>query len=149
MTARIPLSAFVVSCALIGAAYALAFLPGGAPPWAAWGLALGSAGALASVMAIGATRGGWLRPAALLASGLTFLVVSGAFACALLLPAREGAGATLLLGLPLRTSIVLYGIGLAPLLFLPLLYAWSFDRDTLNDDDLAQVRRVTRDGDAS
>lgn len=145
MTARLPLALLVLSCVLIAGAYAVAFFPGGAPPWAAWGLALGSAGALSSMMALGATRGGRVRPVALAASVLTFLVVAGAFACALLLPAREGANAPLLLGLPVRTAIVLYGVGLVPLVFLPLAYAASFDRDTLNDADLQRVRDAARE----
>jgi hypothetical protein len=145
MTARLPLAALVLSCAAIGGAYALAFLPGGAPLWAAWGLVLGSAGALSSTMALGATRRGRLRPVALVACVLTFVVVAGAFGAALLLPADEGPGARLLLGLPLRTAIVLYGVGIVPLLFLPLAYAASFDADTLNDDDLDRVRRAARE----
>jgi hypothetical protein len=148
MTARLPLVLLVVSCALIAGAYALAFLPGGAPAWAAWGLALGSAGALSSVMALGATRGGRVRPVALVACVLTFCVVAGAFACALLLPAREGAHAVLWLGLPVRTAIVLYGVGLVPLVFLPLAYAASFDSDTLSEADIQRVRDTARDGGA-
>ncbi|MHB8839265.1 MAG: hypothetical protein ACYC7F_09970 [Gemmatimonadaceae bacterium] len=142
MTARLPLAVLVLSCAAIGGAYGLAFLPGGAPPWAAWGLALGSAGALSSTMALGAMRRGQLRPVALIACLLTFLVVGGAFGAAILLPPAEGAKAALVLGLPLRTAIVLYGVGIVPLLFLPLAYAASFDADTLNDDDVERVRRA-------
>jgi len=148
MTARLPLALLVVSCVLIAGAYAVAFLPGGAPPWAAWGLAIGSALALSSIMALGATRGGRVRPVALAACALTFCVVAGAFACALILPAREGANAALLLGLPVRTAIVLYGVGLVPLVFLPLAYAASFDRDTLSDADIQRVRDAARDGGA-
>ncbi|HEY3288445.1 MAG TPA: hypothetical protein VGJ96_15090 [Gemmatimonadaceae bacterium] len=142
MTARLPLASLLLSCAAIAGAYGLAFLPGGAPPLAAWGLALGSAGALSSTMALGAMRTGRLRPIALLACVLTFLVVGGAFAVVLLLPPAEGASATLVLGLPLRTAIVLYGVGVVPMLFLPLAYAASFDSDTLNEADIERVRRA-------
>jgi len=148
MTARLPLVLLVVSCVLIAGAYAVAFLPGGTPPSAAWGLAIGSALALSSIMALGATRGGRVRPVALVACVLTFFVVAGAFVAALLLPAREGANAALLLGLPVRTAIVLYGVGLVPLVFLPLAYAASFDRDTLSDADIQRVRDAARDGGA-
>lgn len=144
MTARLPLAILAISCALIAGAYVLAFLPGGAPPWAAWGLAIGSAGALSAAMALGATRRGRLRPVALTACALTFVVVAGAFALALLMPAREGKDAALLLGLPVRTAIVLYGVGLVPLVFLPLAYAASFEADTLNDEDLERVRRAAK-----
>lgn len=147
MTTRLPLAVLLLSCAAIAGAYGLAFLPGGAPPWAAWGIAIGNAGALSSLMALGATRGGRLRPMAAVACTLTFLVVSGCFGAALLLPPDEGPGAALLLGLPLRTAIVLYGVGIVPLLFLPLAYAAAFDADTLTDEDLDRVRRAAKDRD--
>lgn len=142
MITRLALAALVLSCTAIAGAYLLAFLPGGAPPLAAWGLALGSAGALSSMMALGAARGGTLRPVALVACVLTFLVVGGAFALALLLPANEGKDAVIVLGFPLRTAIVLYGVGVVPMLFLPAAYALSFDADTLSDADLERVRRA-------
>jgi hypothetical protein len=85
---------------------------------------------------------------AVAACTLTFLVVSGCFGAALLLPPDEGPGAALLLGLPLRTAIVLYGVGIVPLLFLPLAYAASFDADTLTDEDLDRVRRAAKERDA-
>lgn len=144
MTVRLPIAIVVFSCVLIAGAYIFALLPGGAPSWAAWGLALGSAGALAGLMALGASRRGQLRPLALVVCLLTFLVVAGAFAAALLLPAREGAASTLWLGLPVRTAIVLYGVGLVPLIFLPAAYAWSFEHEVLSDDDLQRVRRAER-----
>jgi hypothetical protein len=143
MTVRLPLACLTLSCAVIGGAYALAFMPGGAPAWAAWGVALGSAGALSSMMALGATRRGRVRPVALAACTLTFLVVAGAFGAALLLP-PEATDAPLLLGLPLRAALVLYGVGIVPLLFLPLAYARSFEADTLDAEDLERVRRAAR-----
>jgi hypothetical protein len=145
MTTRIVIAALVLSCTAIAGAYTLAFLPGGGPPWAAWGLALGSAGVLASMIALGAARRGRVRALGLIASVLTFLVVSGAFAAALLLPANEGPGMPLVLGFPLRTAIVLYGVGIVPMLFLPIAYAASFDTDTLSDDDLERVRRAAQE----
>ncbi len=145
MPTRLALTALVLSCTAIAGAYLLAFLPGGAPPWAAWGLAIGSAGSLASMMALGAVRNGRLRPVPLAASVLTFLVVAGSFGAALLLPANEGPDAVLVLGLPLRAAIVLYGVGLVPILFLPWMYAASFDADTLSEADLDRVRRAAKE----
>ncbi|MDQ8154026.1 MAG: hypothetical protein P3B98_05110 [Gemmatimonadota bacterium] len=145
MPTRLALTALVLSCTAIAGAYLLAFLPGGAPPWAAWGLAIGSAGSLSSMMALGAVRGGRLRPVPLAASVLTFLVVAGSFGAALLLPANEGPDAVLVLGLPLRAAIVLYGVGLVPILFLPWMYAASFDADTLSQADLDRVRRAAQE----
>lgn len=148
MRARLPLVLLVASCLAVAAAYAAAFRPDGAPSWAAWCIALGSGGMLSSTMALGATRRGRLRPVAVIACVLTFLVVSGAFGAALWMPPAEGADARLLLGLPLRTAIVLYGVGIVPLLFLPLVYAVSFDADTLNDDDIERVRRAAAEREA-
>lgn len=148
MITRLALAALVLSCTAIAGAYLLAFLPGGAPPLAAWGLALGSAGALSSMMALGAARGGQLRPVALGACVLTFLVVGGAFSLALFLPPNEGKDAVLVLGFPLRTAIVLYGVGIVPMLFLPAAYALSFDADTLSHDDFERVRRAGQERDA-
>ena len=148
MLTRFILAALILSCSAIAGAYILAFLPGGAPPLAAWGLALGSAGVLAAIMALGAARNGRLRPIALGSCILTFLAVGGSFAAALLLPAHEGKDAVLVLGFPLRTAIVLYGVGIVPLLFLPAAYALSFDADTLTEADLERVRRATKERDA-
>lgn len=145
MTTRLAVAGLVLSCTAIAGAYLLAFLPGGAPPLAAWGLALGSAGALASTMALGAARRGRVRPLAMAASVLTFVLVAGAFAAALLLPPDEGPDMRLVLGFPLRTAIVLYGVGIVPMLFLPVAYAVSFDRDTLSEADIERVRRAAQE----
>jgi len=142
MITRLALSALLVSCLCIGGAYALAFTAGGAPPWAAWALAIGAPAALAAVMLLGAARRGRVAPAVAWAIGLTFGVLVLSFGAALLLPAAEGPGGRLLLGLPLRTAIVLYGVGLVPLLFLPWAYAASFDDATLTEADLERVRRA-------
>ncbi len=67
----------------------------------------------------------------------------------------EGAGARLLLGLPLRAALVLYGVGLLPIVVLPFAYAVTFDDMTLSEEDLARVRalgvahRARRDADGT
>ena len=60
--------------------------------------------------------------------------------CALALPADLGAAEPLLLGLPRRAAIVVYGIGLLPVLVLPVAYALTFEAQTLRDEDLERVR---------
>lgn len=145
MITRAALAALVVSCLFIAGAYALAFVPGGAPAWAAWGIAIGGPGTLAAVMLLGAARGGRVRVVVGAAIALTFVVLAGAFALALVLPAAEGAGGPLLLGLPLRTAVVIYGVGIVPMLFLPAAYAAAFDDETLTAADLARVRARVRD----
>lgn len=124
----------------IALAYASAFLPGGAPRWAPWLLATGTATCMVGMMVLGATRRGRPLGRTLVAAfAVTFVLVLGGFALALALPA-EAAGARLWLGLPRRAAILLYGIGLLPLLILPLAYASTFDEQTLSEEDLARLR---------
>ena len=52
------------------------------------------------------------------------------------------AGAPLWLGLPKGAALVLYGVGLLPLLVLPLAYALTFEGQTLSEADLERVRRA-------
>lgn len=134
------LAAVFVSALLVAAAYGSAFLPGGAPTWAPWLMVVGTAGLMVSTMALGATRRKHLRQLAL-PFALVFLIIVVGFGAVLLRPA-EGPGTPLWLGLPPRAAIVLYGIGLLPLLAVPLVYALTFDAVTLSTADLERVRRA-------
>lgn len=149
MTKRASLAALLLATLLIGAAYASAFLPGDPPGWAAWAMSLGTAAIMVASMALGAARRGGVGRLAL-PFAATFVILAGGFAAAMLLPA-EGPGSPLFLGLPLRAAIVLVGIGLVPLLFLPVAYALTFDEMTLSEADLERVRRAARElrGDAA
>lgn len=143
MTKRSALAGLVVSTVLIAAGYASAFLPGDPPRWAPWAMAMGTAAILVSAMALGAARQGgigrlWLPFA------LVFLVLAGGFGAVLALPATDPQDPTLWLGLPPRAAVVMYGIGLLPLFFLPLSYALTFDEMTLSEADLARVRDAAR-----
>lgn len=131
---------FVLAILLVLAAYASAFLPGGAPAWAAWAMAVGTTVAMLALIALGASRGGRAPRPLLVALLLVALLVLGAFAAALLLP-PEGTGTPLLLGLPRRAAIVIWGAGLLPMFVLPVVYALTFDRLTLAPEDLERVRR--------
>jgi hypothetical protein len=139
---RTALAAIVLSALLIAASYASAFLPGGAPAWAPWGLAMGMPVMLVGLMVIGASRGG--RGVGRLAwpFALVGLMLAVGFALALALPADEGAGSPLYLGLPLRAAIILYGIGLLPIVILPVAYALTFRDQTLDPEDLVRVREA-------
>lgn len=133
----------VVLMASIGAiatAYAAAFAPGGTPSWAPWLLALGIPGALGGIMILGAARGRKGIGSLKLPFLFVFVVLASGFCLALGLPANEAPGATLLLGLPVRASIVIYGIGLLPIVVLPVAYAITFDTLTLSESDVQQVR---------
>lgn len=139
MTKRLSLAAVVFSVLAIGVAYASAFLPGGAPPWAAGAMAIGTATLMVATMVLGAARGGrigklWIPFA------FVFLVVAGGFGWVLAMPAAEGAGSVLWLGLPPRAAVVLYGVGFLPLLVVPFAYALTFDEMTLSEGDLERLR---------
>ncbi|HEU4699299.1 MAG TPA: hypothetical protein VFS40_08970 [Gemmatimonadales bacterium] len=138
---RLALAALVLSALLIAGAYASAFLPGGTPAWAPWLCAAGVPVMLVATMVLGAARGGRLSGRLALAFLLVGLLLVAGFALALGLPA-EAAGAPLRLGLPLRAAIVVYGIGLLPILILPVAYALTFEAQTLRPEDLERVRQA-------
>lgn len=132
-----------ISMAAIGAAFAAAIAVGRVPAWTSWVIAAATSLSLIATITLGAARtgrplGGLRRLLAPFAAVL--LILLGAFAAALLLPA---AGEPLLLGLPRRAAIVLYGIGILPVLILPVAYALTFDELTLSDEDLERVRQAS------
>lgn len=139
---RLALYALFLSIAAIFGAYIRVLLLGAPPGWAPWVVALATAVAMLATMVLGAARAG-RRNAGL--GGLaipfvvTFLLVAGGFVLALVLPA---AGEPLVLGLPRRAAVVLYGIGLLPLVVLPVAYALTFDEMTLSEEDLERVRKA-------
>lgn len=137
MTRRIAICATFLATCCIAAAYLSAFAPGGVR-WGAWCMVVGLATMVVSLMVLGAARGsgGVRRLAVPLA--ITFVVIVAGFGAALVLP-PEGSDARIVLGLPLRAALVLYGIGVVPLLVLPLAYARTFDDMTLSEADLARV----------
>ena len=135
-------AALIASIGAIAIAYASAFAPGGAPAWAPWLLALGIPGALGAIMILGAARGRKGIGALKLPFLFVFVVLASGFCLALGLPANEAPGTTLLLGLPVRAAIVIYGIGLLPIVVLPVAYAITFDTQTLSESDIQRVREV-------
>jgi hypothetical protein len=143
-TKRIARLVITAATGAIAIAYGSAFMPNGAPVWAPWLLALGIPGALGGVMVLGAARerGGVGR----LAIPFAFVIVTltAGFCLALGLPANEGPDSTLFLGLPLRAAIVVYGIGLLPIVVLPVAYALTFETQTLNAEDVERVKELGR-----
>jgi prepilin signal peptidase PulO-like enzyme (type II secretory pathway) len=93
-------------------------------------------------MALGAARGrsgiGRLK----IPLAFVFVVLTAGFCLALGLPANEGASSVLWLGLPARAAIIIYGIGLLPIVVLPVAYALTFDTQTLNQSDIDRVREL-------
>jgi hypothetical protein len=139
-TRRGALVALFFGISAIASGYLAAFSAAGTPVWAAWLLALGIPIALGAIMILGAARGrrgiGPLRiPFAFVVSVLVI-----GFGAALALPATEGPLSTLWLGLPARAAIVIYGVGLLPIVVLPIVYALTFDTQTLSAEDVERVR---------
>ena len=132
-----------LSTLAIGAAYLSAFARGGAPPWAGWLFAAGVTGALVAALALGAMRpdGGLGR---LVGPFMLATVLLGAGFIAVFALPDGGAAEPLLLGLPRRAAIVLYGIGLLPTLVLPVAYALTFAGQTLRPEDLERVLATAR-----
>jgi hypothetical protein len=139
------LVALCVSILAIAIGYAAAFRPGGTPVWAPLLLALGIPVSLGAIMILGAARGqkgiGPLK--------LPFLfvvaVLAIGFCAALALPATESPLSKLWLGLPARAAVVIYGIGLLPIVVLPVAYALTFETQTLTAEDVERVRAMGRE----
>lgn len=141
-TKKIARIALIVALVAIAIAYASAFSPGGAPDWAPWLLALGIPGALVGIMVMGAAREtGGVGKLIIPFTFVGVLLILG-FCLALALPADESAASALFLGLPLRAAIIIYGIGLIPIVVLPVAYALTFETQTLNEGDIERVRQL-------
>ena len=145
MTKRLALLALFAAIVAIAMGYAAAFSKGGAPVWAAWMLALGIPVALGAIMILGAARGTRGIGPLKFAFAFVILILVIGFGAALALPAAEGPLSKLWLGLPARAAIVIYGVGLLPIIVLPVAYAMTFERLTLTADDLLRVRAVARE----
>jgi hypothetical protein len=141
-TKKVARLAILLATCAIAIGYGSAFMPGGAPDWAPWLLALGIPGALGGIMVLGAARerGGVGRLAIPFAFVIVTLTVG--FGLALALPPNEGPESTLWLGLPARAAIIIYGIGLMPVVVLPVAYALTFETQTLAAEDVERVRQL-------
>ena len=122
---RMALAVIFGSIVVIGVGYASAFLPGGPPQPLVLGFAVAISALISSLMALGALRRGKLPRVLALIFGATFLTLTAGFYLAL--SERAPAGDQLWLGLPRGAAIILYIIGLLPLLVLPIAYALTFD----------------------
>jgi len=134
-----------VSIAAMALAYAEALVTKGASTSAPWIAAIAVPIALTAIMILGAVRGdkdiGRLRiPFVFVA-----LILIVGFLAALMLPASESPTSSLWLGLPARAAIVIYGIGMLPIIVLPVAYALTFETQTLNAEDVERVRELGRE----
>ena len=143
-TRRTALIALIAGIAAIAIGYAGAFLPEGTPAWAPWLLALGIPVALGAIMILGAARGSMGIGPLRYPFAFVVAVLAIGFCSALALPATEGPLSRLWLGLPARAAIVIYGIGLLPIIVLPVAYALTFKAQTLSAEDVERVRELGR-----
>ncbi|MEO8910207.1 MAG: hypothetical protein ABI408_08270 [Gemmatimonadaceae bacterium] len=143
-TRRAALIAVFVGIIAIAGGYAAAFTKNGTPPWAPWLLALGIPLALGAIMILGAARG--TRGIGALKVPFLFVVavLAVGFCAALALPATESPLSTLWLGLPARAAVIIYGVGLLPIVVLPIAYALTFETQTLSAEDVERVRELGR-----
>ncbi|GLC27722.1 hypothetical protein [Roseisolibacter agri] len=141
---RVAVGALFLGTAAIAVAYASAFRDGGAPRWASWAMALGVPLDLVATMVLGAARRGRVPGSTLAAFALVGVMLAGGFALALALPDDLGAAEPLWLGLPRRAAVIVYGVGLLPVIVLPVVYALTFDAQTLRPEDQARVEAAGR-----
>jgi hypothetical protein len=144
-TRRVALVALLAGVFAIATGYATAFLPGGTPTWAPWLLALGIPMTLGAIMILGAARGRMGIGPLKYPFAFVVAVLAIGFCAALAIPATEGPLSNLWLGLPARAAIVIYGIGLLPIIVLPVAYALTFEAQTLNAEDVERVRELGRE----
>jgi hypothetical protein len=139
------LAALCTAILAIAVGYAAAFRQGGPPEWAPWLLALGIPTSLGAIMILGAARGQkGIGPLKLPFLFVVAVLVIG-FTATLALPATEGPLSKLWLGLPARAAVVIYGIGLLPIVVLPVAYALTFETQTLSAEDVERVREMGRE----
>jgi hypothetical protein len=142
-TAALTALCMAILCIAIG--YAAAFGQSGTPVWAPWLLALGIPVSLGAIMILGAARGrSGIGPLKLPFLFVVAVLAIG-FCAALALPATESPLSKLWLGLPARAAIVIYGIGLLPIVVLPVVYALTFETQTLSAEDVERVRAMGRE----
>ncbi len=127
---------------VIGAGYLSAFRADGAPRVTTFAFAIATSALMTAISILGAARTGRRLGALRWVFLFTFLVMAVGFCVAL---TGFGAGQDLWLGLPRGAAIVLYVVGLLPMAVLPIAYALTFEKTTLDDEELAELRRKLRE----
>jgi hypothetical protein len=122
------LTLFASGTIAIAIAYGATILSGSTPDWAPWCVAFGASATSVGLFVLGAASRGPISVAVGWMLVTLFVVLVCSFGVALALPANEGAGGQLILGLPMRLAIVFYGVGFVPLLGLPVAFALTFER---------------------
>ena len=141
---RAAIAILFLSMVTLAGGYASAFLPGGPPRWVASAFAVATAASMIAVLMLGAARRGGKTALLLGVFAFCFLCVAGGFLLALQ-TAPVSANATLFLGLPPGAAIILFVVGLPPMIVLPLVYALTFENVTLNTAELDELRAKLAD----
>lgn len=136
---RYALAVIFVSMLAVAGGYASAFLPGGAPDFAAWVFAIATAAMMVAMLVLGAARRTAPLGKLVWIFIFCFVALAGGFCLALTAP-EVSPTARLWLGLPEGAAVILYVVGLLPLLVLPVAYAVTFEKTTLNTDELEELR---------
>lgn len=110
-------------------------------PAAPWLAAFGGATFPVALIALGAVRRGGLG-GLWIPLGVLWILLAGGLAAILALP----AGGPDVAGLPLATALMIFVLVPIPLLGLGLLYAFSFGRLGVREEDLDRVRRLRSGG---
>ena len=143
MTRSAALAGLLLGILLIAAAYVAVFAAGHTPAWAVWSYMVGMSTTMLAIMVLGAARGRGGISRLVVPFAIIYVLLIAGFGSVLVMPA-ETAQSALWLGLPVRTAVVLYGIGVLPLFLLPLAYAFTFDTMTLSEADLARIAELRR-----
>lgn len=136
---RFALAVIFLSMVAIAGGYAAAFLPGGAPPLASWIFALATAAMMVAMLLLGAARKDVPLGGLVWVFVFCFAALAVGFGLALTAP-EVTPDATLYFGLPQGAAVILFVVGLLPLLVLPIVYALTFEKTTLNTEELETLR---------
>lgn len=134
-----PLALLVLGLIAAMAGYGDALIAGAATSASGWLMAVALVLVLPATLALGARRARGTSRLAVSVAVLLGVVLAAGFGLALGLP-DLGSNEPLWLGLPRRAAVIVYGVGLIPLLFLPWAYARTHagtDLDAATVADLA------------
>jgi hypothetical protein len=143
MTRRFALLVIFVSMLVIGAGYASAFLPGGAPRFMTFAFAIATAAVMTAIIVLGAARNGRKLGVLAWVFAFTFVVLAAGFSVALNQTTVNTA--RLYLGLPAGAAIIMFVVGFLPMAVLPVAYALTFESTTFDDVELEELRRKLAD----
>lgn len=142
------LSFLTAGTAVVSGAYLATLFGGAAPEWAVWAIPVGIGLLLFGFFDLGGSPRAEVASETRLKLRLVFAAtavwVAAGLALLIAMPAAEATDPALILGLPPRAAWMIYGVGLAPGLFLPLAYALFFDEATLSERSLDHLREVAK-----